>query len=158
MKQGFTMDRHMKTLYRVCSCTLLAFAFTTLAQAATYKWVDKDGTVHYSQQPPSDANYEKLNSRSQTPNYNTEPTAPATPAAPAGAAGNNQPGSAVIKQEVAKGEQMRKDNCEKAKKALETYTAYRRVLDKDGNVIILDDNERAKRIEDSKAAIKEFCE
>ena len=136
----------------------MASAFITLAQAATYKWVDKDGSVHYSQQPPSDANYEKLNTKPQAPNYNPAPTTQAAPASPAASGTNNQQGSAVIKQEMAKGEELRRKNCEQAKKALETYTAYRRVLDKDGNVIILDDNVRAKRIEDSKAAIKEFCE
>ena len=148
----------MKRFYRVCLSTMLALAFTTLVQAATYKWIDKDGTVHYSQQPPADANYEKLDTKSKAPNYNTEPATQATPTSPAASGANNQQGSAVIKEEVAKGEELRKKNCEQAKKALETYTAYRRVRDKDGNVIYLDDNVRAKRIEDSKAAIKEFCE
>lgn len=149
----------MKRFSLICLSTMLTLAVASFVQAATYKWVDKDGNVHYSQQPPSDANYEKLNIKTQ-PNYNTEPTTPpAQPAPNATAAGSNSNKSAaVIKEETAKAEELRQKNCEQAKKALETYTAYRRVRDKDGNVIYLDDKVRAQRIEESKAAIKEFCE
>ena len=119
------MDWHMKRFYRVCLSTMLALAFTTLVQAATYKWIDKDGTVHYSQQPPADANYEKLDTKSKAPNYNTEPATQATPTSPAASGANNQQGSAVIKEEVAKGEELRKKNCEQAKKALQTYLLKR---------------------------------
>jgi hypothetical protein len=150
------MDWHMKRFHQVCISTVLALALGTLAQAATYKWVDKDGHVHYSQQPPADANYERLNIRTQQPSSSSAP-AP-TQSAPAASGTTDNRGSAVIKEEVAKGEEQRQKNCEQAKKSLELYTVYRRVRDKDGNVVYLDDNERAKRIADSKAAIKEFCQ
>lgn len=154
------MDRYMKKFHHICLSTVLTLAFATLAQAATmYKWVDKDGHTHYSQQPPGDANFEKLNIKTQntagsgsTSNTQSGPSNN-TP----GDSGNGQ-ASDVIKKQEAKGEELRQKNCEQAKKALENYTAFRRVRDKAGNVIILDDNERAKRIEDAKSAIKEFCQ
>lgn len=150
----------MNKFYQICLSTVITLSVAVLAQAATYKWVDKDGHTHYSQQPPADTNYEKLNIRSDSHSSGSSsaPTDQSAPATGSSSSGNNDQGSAVIKEEMAKGEEQRQKKCELAKKALETYTVYRRVRDKDGNVIYLDDNERAKRIEDSKAAIKEFCE
>lgn len=150
------MDRTMKILLNLCLSTVMTLACVNLASAGTYKWVDKDGTVHYSQQPPAQGNYQRLkihterpssdsSSGSSTPNYTTPSS-------------NDDKASDVIKQTEAKGEEQRKKNCATAKKALQTYTVYRRVRDKDGNVIRLDDKERAKRINDAKAAIKEFCQ
>ena len=153
------MDWHMKKFHQVCLSMVLTLAVAALAQAATYKWVDKDGNVHYSQQPPADANYEKLNIRTPQPSSSSTSSSQAAPNSSSATSGaNNQQSSAIIKQEELKGEELRKKNCEQAKKALEQYTAFRRVKDKDGNVVYLDDNVRAKRIEDAKAAIKEFCE
>jgi hypothetical protein len=152
------MDWYMKKFYRICLGTLLTLAIASLAQAATmYKWVDKDGHTHYSQQPPADSNYEKLNIRTQSPSGSSSGSQSGPTYSTPSDSSSGQ-ASDVIKKEVAKGEEQRQKNCEQAKKALETYTAFRRVRDKDGNVVILDDNERAKRIEDAKAAIKEFCE
>lgn len=151
------MDRFMKKLQQICLGTVLTLALAGLTQAASmYKWVDKDGHVHYSQQPPADSNYEKLNVKTRSPDSSGTSSGP-TYTTPDSSSGNNA-ASDVIKQEVAKGEETRKKNCEIAKKSLEQYTAFRRMRDKDGNVVYLDDNERQKRIDDAKAAIKEFCE
>ena len=151
------MDRYMNKIQQICLSTVLSLAMVGLAQAASMcKWVDKDGHVHYSQQPPADSNYEKLNVKTRTPDSSGSPSGPtySTP----GSSSSNGAASDVIKEEVAKGEETRKKNCEIAKKSLEQYTAFRRMRDKDGNVVYLDDNERQKRIDDAKAAIKEFCE
>ena len=151
------MDWYMKKFPQICIGTILALAVVSLAQAATYKWVDKDGHVHYSSQPPADANYEKLKLPSQGSSSSSTHTQ-SGPTYTTPATGSNGTSSEVIKKEEAKAEEIRQKNCEQAKKALETYTVYRRIRDKDGNVVYLDDNERAKRIADAKAGIKEFCE
>jgi len=152
------MDRFMKKIYQFCLSTLLIAFLSSLAQAAQasmYKWIDKDGNTHYSQQPPSDGTYERMNVQVQHPDASAPAQGGPTYSTPGSDEHN---GSAAIKQSEAKGEEMRQKNCEQAKKALETYTAFRRVRDKSGNVVVLGDDERAKRIEDAKAAIQEFCQ
>lgn len=153
------MDWYMKRLNKVCLATAFTLALTGLAQAGTYKWVDKDGNVHYSQQPPAGSNYEKLKIKTPQPSSSPAPAnQPVSPSTSATSGSGSKGSSAVIKEEMAKGKEIRDKNCEQAKKSLELYTVYRRVRDKDGNVVYLDDNERAKRIEESKQAIKDFCE
>jgi len=146
----------MKRIYQISLSIALSLGIAALATAATYKWVDKDGNVHYSQQAPADANYEKLNIKVPRSSGGAEPDSSSDNSASTGSSDSSS--SAVVKQETAKAEEQRRRNCEAAKKNLELYTVFRRVKDKNGNVVRLDDNERAKRIDDSKAAIKEFCE
>jgi len=152
------MDWHMKKIHQICLSTVLTLIFATLAQAAMYKWVDKDGNTHYTQQPPSDTTYERINVHTQSPSGSSSSGQSGGPTYSTPSSSNGGEASTVIKQQEAKGEEMRQKNCEAAKKQLETYTAFRRVRKKDGTVVYLDDNERAQRIEDAKSAIKEFCQ
>ena len=62
-----------------------------------------------------------------------------------------------INQDVAKAEEMRKQKCAEAQKALETYTVYRRFRGEDGEVFYMDDNERQSRVNDAQQGIAEFC-
>lgn len=148
----------MKKFHQIGFSIIISLACATLAQAAMYKWVDKDGHTHYSQQPPADSSYEKLNIKTQHPSDSDSASGKSGPTYSTPDDSGNGQTSDVIKNQVAKGEEQRKKNCEQAKKALETYTAFRRIRKKDGSVVILDDNERAKRIANAKAAIKEFCQ
>lgn len=144
----------LPTLHILFGCLI---ALTVLnAEAATYKYVDKSGNVVYSSTPPADgANYEKLKSDSSRGNDGEEAT---TTQGQTGSTGSSSGAKDTVKKEVEKNKALRTQNCEGAKKNLEAYTVFRRIQDKDGNVTILDDNERAKRIEDSKKAIQEFCD
>lgn len=126
--------------------------------AATYKWTDAQGNVHYTQHPPAEGSYERMKvdkSRpsSSEPETDTSTTSSNT-AAPATSTKNNQ----VIKEEIAKNEEIRTKNCEAAKRNLEILTVYKRYKDKDGNVVRMDDNERAQKIEEAKQQINEFCD
>lgn len=145
----------MSRLHTLFLIIVMGFAGALTTQAATYKWVDKDGNVHYSQRPPPDANYERL--KIKTPPPGNTPATPASPAATSSPA-TEPPAGDTVAQEMAKNKEIRAKNCEAAKKNLELYTVFKRVKKEDGSVVRLDDNERAKRIEESKAAIKEFCE
>lgn len=123
----------------------------------TYKWVDKDGNVHYSQKRPESSNYEKM--KIKTAPGRSEPAPVSTPNTSAvGTNASKSDSAAVLKKEVAKNEDIRKQNCDVAKKNLQAYTVYRRVRMPDGSVRILADDERAKLITESKASIKEFCD
>lgn len=126
--------------------TLIIFASS--ASAGLYKWVDTEGNVHYSQKRPKNIQYKKLKAPSAAPVsskslYQAEK------------AKTSADGAFV--EEEAKIKKLKASNCESAKKNLTTYTLSRRIRDKDGNVKILDDKDRAKQIEDAKKAINDYC-
>jgi hypothetical protein len=151
------MDFYMNNFQKFCFGTVMVLVMTASAQAATYKWTDKDGNVHYSQKPPAEANYEKLNIKTPPPSSSPTP-APAASGTTATGGSGDQESSSIIKKEMAKSQEQREKNCAQAKKNLELYMVYRRVREKDGTVRYLTDEERAKGVNESKAAIKEFCE
>lgn len=152
------MNRTTKKLLNLCIGSALILGFAGIATAGMYKWTDKNGTVHYSQQPPSDGNYETMHVDTQSPDGSE--TGSGSQSGPTYSAPDtsNNGGSDAIKQTEAKAAAQREKNCAQAKKALETYTVYRRLRDKSGKVIRLSDTERAKRIQQAKDAIKEFCQ
>ena len=123
--------------------------FASSASAGLYKWVDDEGNAHYSQKRPLDQQYERLKAPAPAPEdskalyQSTEQ--------------KNSPNNTVA-AEAAKNEKIRATNCTNAKKNLSSYTVYRRHRDKDGNVTYIDDKERAKKIEEAKQAINDFCE
>ncbi len=128
------------------------------AMAATYKWTDEKGNVHYTQQPPADGSYERMKVDKSRPVYGEPESPPPTASQPATATTKSSSNGAVVKDELAKNAEIRTKNCEAAKKNLEILTVYKRYKDKDGNVIRMDDNERAQKIEEAKQNISEFCE
>lgn len=146
------MHTYSRQIFLVCLLTLSS----ALSLAATYKSTDSDGNVTYSGTPPTDGRkFEKIQgsySGGAEPEASTPSTA--TPAATGTGGGHSD----TVKKEVAKNQEIRQQNCEIAKKNLEAYTVFRRVKDKDGNVIVLGDDERAKKIEESKKAVAEFCD
>lgn len=122
--------------------------FASSASAGLYKWVDDEGNVHYSQKRPANQQFERLKApppaapKQNQPLYQTN---------------QNEEKKDLSKTESEKNLKLRKQNCEFAKKNLATYQIVRRVKGPDGKVIRLDDKERAKRIEESKEAINQFC-
>lgn len=122
--------------------------------AGMYKWVDEQGNVHFSQNPPASGSYQEM----------TPPPTPATPAEDT----NKQleryreilkpdpkarEEAAAAKQQ----EQLRRQNCETARKNLETYTAFRRFIDAKGELVVLTDEERAAKIKDAEEQVKTYC-
>jgi len=126
------------------------------AQAEMYKWVDKDGHTVYSQTPPETGDYQSLSAPAAPPPSSTAPDTSAADSAGANS-GQTAPDKTVEKVSQ-KSAEMRKKNCEAAKKNLQAYTVSRRVTMPDGKVIMLGDKERQKRIDASKQAIKDFCD
>lgn len=132
---------------RVLLLTAMMF-FTCSAYAGLYKIVDSEGNVTYQQKPPRNMQYKRIKPPAsapegskplyQTPNKETK-------------------AKNIVATEVAKNKKLRAEACENAKKNLQTYTLYRRVRDKSGKVTSIDDNERAKNIENAKKAINDFC-
>ncbi len=122
---------------------------------STYKWVDKDGNVHYTQRKPASSNYERMKIKTTPARSDAAETKTSTPA---DSKSKKAGGAKALKNEIAKNEERRKQNCAAAKKNLEAYTVFRRIRLADGSVKILADDERARLIAESKASIKEFCD
>ena len=127
----------------VLLATLMIFAGS--ASAGLYKWVDNEGNVHYSQKPPRNQQFKRLKAPPPAPEdgkplyKSNKPTTKVK--------------GATAAEETAKNKKIRAENCEKAKKNLSNMQVHRRIRDKDGNVIVLDDNVRSKNIENAKQAI-----
>ena len=135
----------------------MLFSVTTYAGSTnTYKWVDEQGNVHYSSRPPAGSNYEKL--KVKTPSSSSGVSEPAEQSAEPATDTDSSSGAEVVAKEQAKNREIRAQNCEAAKKNLQAYTVFKRIRKPDGTVVRLDDNERARLIEESKANIKEFCD
>lgn len=138
---------------------LLSLIMLAPVNAASYKWIDENGNVVYSQQPPDEGPYEVI----QTVKPSAPSSRTATPPSSSFATQTQQEAEErkvdkTVEQEVAKSAELRADNCKAAKHNLETYTVYRRIKNDQGEIVRLDDNERAKRIQEAKDAIKEFCD
>lgn len=148
------MELLMKTLIKICLAAGLSLLLSTAVQAGMYKWTDEQGNVHYSQHRPSGKQYEKMkvdkapppSSKTSTPSYSDQPSA------------TDDPGSKAVADEVAKNEEIRKKNCEAAKKNLNVYQIYRRVKGEDGKIRVVSEKEREEKIKASKNAIREFCD
>ena len=147
MKPVILFSLLMSSLFAVSSAT-----------AATYKWTDEKGNVHYTQHPPADGSYERMKVDKSRPAYDEPESPPPTTNQPSTATTKSSSNGTVVKDELAKNAEIRTKNCESAKKNLEILTVYKRYKDKDGNVVRMDDNERAQKIEEAKQNIAEFCE
>lgn len=66
--------------------TAALFALTASAAAGTYRWVDEDGVVHYSDMPKKGAEEIKLREPNLSQGRPVAPAAPSTPAQDAAAA------------------------------------------------------------------------
>lgn len=148
----------MKTYRIFITCLLLSLIMMAPANAASYKWLDENGNVVYSQQPPEEGPYEVI--KTKKPNSVSLQPTPAQSSFTESVKERDAEAELdrKVQQEVEKDQQMRADNCKAAKHNLETYTVYRRIKNDQGEIIRLDDNERAKRIQEAKDAIKEFCD
>ncbi len=127
-------------------------------QAEIYKWTDKQGVQHYSEQPPASSNYEKVK-----PSY-----APA--ATPPAAQPKDQPQSDSKKADPDRAEQeqkfkeeaarVRQQNCETVQQRLADLESSPRITikDTDGTLKRLSDDERQAKITDTQELIKKYCD
>jgi hypothetical protein len=149
--------------------------FTALASAQTYRWVDKDGRVHYSATPPPPG----VKART----LRSPSTAPAAPAADDAAqdasAKDARKGPltpAEQEQEFRKRQleaqkarekealavkdaEAKQENCARAREALRTFESGQRVsrTDAQGERYYLDDNAHASETEAARRAVQDWC-
>lgn len=147
------MKHFIKICAKICIVAGLGLFLSTTLQAATYKWTDEKGDVHYSQRPPPGKQYEKIKiDKPPRPSGTTPAPSYSSPSSSSGDAG-----SKAVEDEVAKNEEFRKKNCEAAKKNLKVYQVYSRVKGEDGKIRVVSPKEREEKIQASKDAIREFC-
>jgi len=135
---------------RVLLLTIMMIVASS-ASAGLYKWVDDEGNVHYSQKKPRGQQFERLKAPAPAPEDSK-------PLYQSSETNKKVGGEDTAAKETAKNNKIREENCTKAKKNLNSYQVYRRIRDKDGNVTIIDDNERAKQIKSAQDAISQYCE
>ena len=123
--------------------------FAGSATAGLYKWVDDDGNVHYSQKRPANQQFKRLKEPPPAPDNAKPLYKSGVPATKAGK---------TATAETAKNKAIRAKNCAQAKKNLSNFQIHRRMRDKDGNVTVIDNKERASQIENAKKAMSNYCD
>ncbi|MDH5180310.1 MAG: DUF4124 domain-containing protein [Gammaproteobacteria bacterium] len=137
-------------------CSLL---LATPALGATYKWIDEDGNVVYSQKPPPEGRYESIRIKPGPRNRPTESKSETiTNEKLLQDTGNKRKDDKKIAAEMQKNRKLRQDNCAKARKQLEIYTVYTRVKDDKGGYRRITPQEREAGTSEAKQAIKDFCD
>jgi len=136
---------------------VIALAFASPGAAQLYKWVDKDGKVHYSDAPPAKEESKRL----------SIPTNPA-PEPPKSAVardkeldkGRKAAQEASKKTEdTAKATAVKDENCSRAKSNYQIYANGGRILkiNEKGEQVMLDDKELEAGREKSRREMDEAC-
>lgn len=145
---------------QLISIFILGLLVSTALHAGTYKWVDKDGNVIYSQHPPPEGQYESIQVRPKPKPRNSSTNTNANQSSKKFLenASNKRKDDGKVKDQLKKTQELRKKNCDTAKKQLEFYTVYRRKKDKTGEYVRIDDKEKEAGIKEAKQGIKDFCD
>lgn len=144
--------------------TALAIAMAAPAAAAgtVYKWVDEQGNVHFGQQRPSGMLPDEVEIKGSPVSAEQSAAELERLRGKAGFGAQKKeqaaaPDAAATQDE----EEFRRESCRRARKNLETLqNSPQRIMEKgpDGEMVRLDDEARAKRLELSRAQVKEFCD
>ncbi len=143
---------------KVSAVALLLTVAGGTVQAEIYKWTDKQGVQHYSEQPPASSNYEKVK-----PSYAPAVVPPAAQPKDQsqGDPKKTDPDRAQqeqkYKEEAAR---VRQQNCETVQQRLADLESSPRITikDTDGTLKRLSDDEREAKITDAQELIKKYCD
>lgn len=125
----------------------------SLTHAEIYKWLDEHGNPQFSDEPPKQGQYKKLNI-SPSPDISTSEDAPSTSSSMSGEMIKKQ----KAQQELAEKQQLLEQECLRAKDYLEAVqTAKIYDLNNQGERVYKSDQERANEIKRVERAIKLHC-
>ena len=134
---------------------------TNPASAKIYKWVDENGNVQFSQSPPPKGKGKAVEVK---PRYNpvSDEAAKSRLDAMRSRDKNTRENENLAEKETADGaayEARKKENCTTARKNLKILNSAGQVQAKgsDGKPFYLDDDAKAKKLEQTNAQIAEFC-
>ena len=141
---------------------VMALILAQTSLAGVYKWVDKDGNVHFGDQPPVEAK--------QKSEIKATGKAPAV-SAPVAPANLSEKDAEFRKRQIEKSEKEKKgaeaeklkiekeERCRKMKTSADEMSSGYRIYDydKSGQRYYLDDSQRAKAVEDAKNNYNKEC-
>lgn len=154
---------------------IVGIASTALTAHAdeVYKWVDKDGTVHYGEFPPNNKKSKTIETPStpepqaQETSEESDATAPPAQAAPTDAPKANSRDKFLEdrnkqKEEKEKAERLKKEKlraCNEAKSNVEMLGSGGkiRIVDESGNAKFLNEEEMKKRLDAEKKNVEKYC-
>lgn len=141
------------------ACSLLA-ALPALASGGLYKWVDEKGVVHYSDTPPAGKPAARLKA--------SPPSSPGNAQAPARSRSWQEQlqdsNERRFQEDTKQREQQQKaqesaEKCQRARNALDSLQRERPLyrLDKEGERIFMEDEERRRLIGDWQKQADTYC-
>lgn len=143
----------------LCLLTALLFA-SNLVHAQIYKWVDENGQINYTQQPPSSGDAEVVKVPPPPP-VDTEQAQQEIDQLieQQETAEETQAETQQEADEAARQQAIFEENCRIAQ---QNYTQYennpgRRVMDEDGNVTRLSEEERQQKLQELQEQIELYC-
>lgn len=141
----------MRSQKSIVSLTaLLLCATPLLAHAQIYQWTNAQGVTQFSQTPPAGQTYKTIS----TPDDNGMNMD--TPAAPSSSGAKpKHPSSAAQAKQIPD----LKQRCDIAQKDIQTLNQPRRIriVQADGSVKWLDNNQRASRLQQAQSFYNRFC-
>ncbi len=144
-----------RTISSLCIAALFGALLFEPAMARMYKWVDEDGQVHYSQQPPMDKKSEHIKA-TPPPRSSGKSADKDTKEADAEQATAEEDETKQYKVET---EASIKRNCKQARDKLTSFTMRGRVqVNEGGTYRTLTEEERQAGIAEAKKRIKQYCE
>jgi hypothetical protein len=141
---------------------LLALAAMLADPAAAktfYKWVDDNGTTHFTAEPPNDRDYDVVSTTGQRlGNRAFEPANPSSREAPP----EPEPGPQLPREaELSSDERERlQAQCEQARQNLQVLQTRSRIVveEDDGTQRVAGEDERQRLIDEAQALIREYCQ
>ena len=125
-----------------------------------YKWVDDEGNVHYSQNPPMDRDVETIKAP-KTPGASTSEGATGAESTPGSQQQEGTPpgeSAPAQKQTAQMDPKAMQAACEKARSRLQTLTTHPRIRLQEGDSYrIIGEEERQAMIQEANDQISEYC-
>lgn len=147
----------MKFIITILCAVLLSFSLGTHA-GKVYKWVDKDGNVHYSEHPQGKSSQELHIPAAPTPSPEQQQLIEKQREQLLDYSDKQKEQKAKQTQEKKEAEQLAK-YCEQARANIKQMEQSSPLItkDKDGKEVYLDEKMRASKIEELKKYIAENC-
>lgn len=137
---------------------MFALALLSLNAHSIYKWKDAKGNIQYTEYPPPTGEVEII----KPPSISIIGTQKSKQTADGDEKNKDEAKPKEGKQEPPppdpKAEQARKEkNCEISRKNLATYMRTKKIRNKEGKVVRLNDDDWQRRVDETKKKIEEFC-
>lgn len=149
-RQVIIVNYRLTLLLILCALIVAAPA----AARTYYKWTDDNGTVHFTAEPPSDRDYQTINTSGQVTGSSQTQADTASPQEQEAAEEVQMPRQAAPDPELVAA------RCEQARENLFWLQSKRRIVieNDDGSETFIDPDEQQQMIEENQALIDEWCQ